>query len=323
MEDTILEICTKMATDAMEETAKKDPMSRMVGVNILEKLKQELTTESLREQFVKEQVQHAKTYVQFNNTETSQGEEMENMIQVCIPKGNESTQAFRDELIKAFRDYTTGYNFDESCVSEHYKTNEIVVVTARSGFPLRYLANMTTLKEKYDSLLVGPNGNYNRMLLHTESFDDFDKVFPALFFNKPEEIMKEILPKLMMAYAFDLIQEQSDPVTGEKFVCIKCKDEILGCESLVPIKGAKDFGQAWRALGRDYGSAMKLKDQVEDYLKAQAVSNTQKAALKQKLIPVLENQVLNSLCEGNKFHTDYEFYKQVVGTIFNNELKEL
>lgn len=322
MEDTILEICTKMATEAMEETAKKDPMSRMVGVNILEKLKQELTTETLREQFVKEQVQHAKTYVQFNTAETSQGEEMMNMIQVCIPKGNENTQAFRNELIKAFRDYTTGYNFDGNSVSEHYKTNEIVVVTARSGFPLRYLANMTTLKEKYDSLLVGPNGKFNRMLLHTESFDDFDKAFPALFFKKPEEIMKEMLPKLMMAYAFDLIQEQSDPTTGEKFVCIKGKDE-LGCDALMPIKGAKDFGQAWRALGQDYGLAVKMKEQVEEYLKVEARSNSQKAALKEKLINVLKTQVLNSLCEGNQFHPDFETYKQVVVSIVNNELKEL
>ena len=134
--------------------------------------------------------------------------------------------------------------------------------------------------------------------------------------------MKEMLPKLMMAYAFDLIQEQSDPTTGEKFVCIKGKDE-LGCDALMPIKGAKDFGQAWRALGQDYGLAVKMKEQVEEYLKVEARSNSQKAALKEKLINVLKTQVLNSLCEGNQFHPDFETYKQVVVSIVNNELKEL
>ena len=323
MEDTMLNICANKAIEAMEETAKKDVMSRMVGVNILEKLKQELISETQREQFVKDLVQHAKTYVQFNNAEASEGETMMKMIQVSIPKGDENTQDFRNELIKAFSQYTTGYNFVESeCVSEHYKPNEIVAVTACSGFPLRYLANMTTLKEKYDSLLIGSNGIFNRMLLHTESFDDFDKAFPALFFKKPEEIMKEMLPSLMLAYTLDLIQEQSDPTTGEKFVCIKGKD-MLGRDAFVPIKGAKDFAQAWRALGQDYETAMKLKGQVEDTLKVEARSNDQKGALKLKLFDVLDNQVLNSLCEGNKFHPDYEHYTQVVSDILNNELKEL
>ena len=323
MEDTMLNICTNKAIEAMEETAKKDVMSRMVGVNILEKLKQELISEAQREQFVKDLVQHAKTYVQFNNAEASEGETMMKMIQVSIPKGDENTQDFRNELIKAFRQYTTGYNFVESeCVSEYYKPNEIVVVTACSGFPLRYLANMTTLKEKYDTLLIGPMGTFNRMLLHTESFDDFDKAFPALFFKKPEEIMKEMLPSLMLAYCLNLIQEQNDPTTGERFVCISGKD-MLGRDAFIPIKGAKDFGQAWRTVGQDYGTAMKLKEQVEDAMKVEARSNDQKAALKLKLFDVLDNQVLNSLCEGNKFHPDYERYTQVVSDILNNELKEL
>ena len=38
----ILEECKVNADDAMNETAKSDPLSRMVGVNVLEKLAQEL-----------------------------------------------------------------------------------------------------------------------------------------------------------------------------------------------------------------------------------------------------------------------------------------
>lgn len=323
MQSTMLDICTAHAVSAMEETAKKDVMSRMVGVNILEKLKQELLTETQREQFVKQIIQNAKTYVQFNNAESSEGETMMKMIQVSIPKGDQNTQDFRAELIKAFQNYTTGYIFDEKeCVAEHYKPNEIVVMTACSGFPLRYLANMTVLKEKYDSLLIGNNATFNRMLLHTESFDDFDKAFPALFNKTPEEIMKEMLPTLMLGYSLNLLEEQTDPQSQERFVCIKGKDR-MGRDAMIPIRGAKDFGQVWRALGQDYGMASRLKQQVEELLKVEARSNEQKASLKDRLFGVLDNQVLNSLCEGNKFNEKYEHYTDVVAGILNNELKEL
>ena len=323
MQSAMLNICSNHAVNAMEDTAKKDVMSRMVGVNILEKLKQELITESQREDFVKNLVQSAKTYVQFNSAESSEGETMMKMIQVSIPKGDQNTQDFRNELIRAFSNYTTGYNFEEKeCVSEHYKPNEIVVMTACSGFPLRYLANMEVLKEKYDSLLVGNDGIFNRMLLHTESFDDMEKSFPSLFNKTPREIMKEILPTLMLGYTLNLLEEQSNPQTGERFVCIKGKD-TLGRDAMVPIRGAKDFGQVWRAMGQDYGMAMRLKQQVEDKMNVDARSNEQKKNLKERLFAVLDNQVLNSLCEGNKFHDDYEHYTNVVAGIINNELKEL
>lgn len=323
MQSTILDICSTHAVSAMEETAKKDVMSRMVGVNILEKLKQEIITEDQLEKFVKDLVQSSKTYVQFNNAESSEGETMMDMIQLSLPKGDQNTQEFRDRLIKAFGSYTTGYNFNPSdCVSEHYKTNEIVVVTAHSGFPLRYLANMTVLKEKYDSLLMGPNGKYNRMLLHTESFDDYDKTFPSLFNKTPQEIMKDELPTLMLGYTLGLLEDQTDSQTGEMFVCIKGKD-ALGRDSMIPIRGAKDFAQVWRAMGQDYGMAMRLKQQVEESLKVEARSNEQKTILKEKLFNILDNQVLNSLCEGNKFNEKYEHYTQVVVGIVNNQLKEL
>lgn len=322
--DTILDICTEVAVVAMDETAKSDPLSKMVGVNILDKLKQELTNDDRMEAFVKQIINSSASYVQFNSQEKSKDTTgstgaMMSMLQLSIPKPDESQQAFYNQLIKAFQAAIPGFSPSDD-VAEHYKSNEIVAISANSGFPLRYLSNMTVLKDKYDKLVNAPGGEFNRMVLHTESFSDINKVIPSLYEMDSLTIKKVILPILMLAYALGLIEEQQDPVTGERFSAMKGKD-AFGNDKWLPL--GKDFGQIWEALGQDYGKAMDLKDKVDETLAAQVRSNEQKAVVKQALGNVLQNQVKGSLCEGNQFHPDYAGYEKVAVAILDNELKEL
>lgn len=306
--------CGNIAKDAMEKTATNDSGNRMTNVNILEKLKQELVTPEQLKEFVSLVLRKARPCVQFNPNETADGVGMMRMVQVSIPPATKTTQEFREKLIDAFG----------GGVSVHHKPNEIVVVTAASGFPLRYLSNMTTLKEKYDSLVLGPNGDYYRMLLHTECFPDFEKAIPALFNKSIEEMQRETLPVMMLAYAMNLITIQSNPDTGERYVCYKGMNAV-GMETDLKIPGGKadDFGLTWKAVCNEPVIADNIKHQVEERLKVDARSNIQKAELKEKLISVLENEVLKSLCGGNKFSDDYERYTKVVAETINNYLKEL
>lgn len=322
--DTILDICTECAVEAMEDTAKSDPLSKMVGVNILDKLKQELTSDEKMEAFVKQIIGSAATYVQFNPQEkskviTGNSGAMMTMLQLCIPRPDESQQAFYNQLVQAFRNHLPDFN-PSSDVAENYKTNEIVAISANAGFPLRYLSNMTVLKNKYDKLVNSPDGEFNRMVLHTETFADQEKVIPPIFEKDSAEIKKAILPKLMLAYTLGLIEEKQNPATGERFSAIKGKD-AFGGDEWTPL--GKDFAQIWNALGQDFAKATELKTQVDAALLTQARSNDQKAALKQALGNVLQTHVLNTLCEGNQFHPDYAAYKNVALAILNNELKEL
>lgn len=316
--DTVLDICTDNAVSAMEETAKSDPLSRMVGVNILDKLKQELNTEDRMEQFVKQIVQNASTYVQFNAQEKSKviagnTGAMMSMVQVSIPAADESTQVFRNQLVDAFMKAVPGFTPQD--VSTHYKPNEIVCVCVNAGFPLRYLANMVTLRDKYERLLAAPDGAFNRMVLHTES----GMQFPALFEKDSRDIRKEIIKPLMLAYTLGLIQEQQNPTTGERFSAMKKKD-VFGNDEWTPL--GKTFATVWEALSNDYAKAVELQNLVQRTLQTEARSNEQKAALKPILGQVLANQVKGSLCEGNEFHPEFQKYKNLAIEILNNELKE-
>lgn len=318
----ILEECKANADDAMNETAKSDPLSRMVGVNVLEKLAQELTSDDKMEAFVKNVIGSARTYVQFNAEEKSKviGAEdgaMMSMLQIAIPKGEDNTLAFRNKLIDAFAQQVPGFNKSED-VSENYRQNQIVVVAANAGFPLRYLSNLKALKEKYDKLMNAPEKELNRMVLHTESFSE---PLPNLFEMDARELLKQTERPLMLAYPLGLIAEQVNPTTGERFEALRVPDETFGGDTWLPL--GKDFKSTLQALSADFKTANILKQRVAEELKKQAVSNDQKTELKKRLGELINGRILNGICGGNQFDPQFTYYRTLGVDIINNELKVL
>lgn len=316
--DIILDVCTDRAISAMEETAKSSAINRMVGVNILEKLKDELTSDEKLEEFVRMTIRKSGAWIQFNEAEVNMGGvTMPSMVQLSIPKASEHTQTFRDKLIQAFRTQIRGEFSEEEDVSLNYNNNEIVCVSAYSGFPLRFVSNMTVLRDKYNHLLAGNRGDMHRLLLHTESFD---KELPELFTPNANELRWMLIKPLMLAYTLGLVEEKENPETGERFSAMKQKDQFDNDEW---VKIGKTFAAALDYLSGDYAKAMGLIKQVENTLKTAARTNEQKATLKPILGNVLKNEVLNSLCNGNEFHPDFPRYKSLAVEILNKELKEL
>ena len=317
--DIILDICTRSARSAMEDSAKNDPLSRMVGVNILDKLRMELNTEDKIEAFVKAAVASARSFVQFNLEEKGKlmGESMQSMIQLALPKAeSDATQAFRQKLVDAFALNFPGFQ-PTADLSENYKSNQIVVVCANSGFPLRYLENLKTLKDKYDRLLARPEKELNRMVLHTESFA---KPLPPLFEMDAKEIAESVKKPLLLAFAMQIITQQENPVSGERFYAMNIPDDFSDT-NWVPL--AKDFAGCLDVLSHDFKKFQMITEQVEKELLKQARSNDQKATLRKAVGAVVQQIILPTMCEGNQFDPLYSEYKNRAIEIFNNELKEL
>lgn len=317
--DIILDLCSKNARAAMEDTAKNDPLSRMVGVNILDKLKVELNSEEKLEKFVKDAINSAKSYVQFNAEEKSKmmGSTMMSMVQLALPRAeSESTQAFKNSLIDMFVKTEPGFVPAED-VSENYKPSQIVVVCANSGFPLRFLENLKTLKDKYDRLLASPEKALNKMVLHTESFE---KPLPPLFEMDSREILENVKKPLLLAFAMQIISLQQNPVTGEKFYAMNIPDDFSDV-NWVPL--SKDFSGCLDVLSHDFKKFQMISSQVERELQKQARSNDQKAALRKAIGSVVQQIILPTMCENNQFDPRYTEYKNRAIEIFNNELKEL
>lgn len=320
--DIVLDVCQENALRNMENSAKSDPLNKMVGVNILEKLKSELNTEEKMEQFVKLVTQTSRTYVQFDPTERAMvipgnvGAMMP-MVQLALPEADERTSDFRQKLIDAFRKEVTGFDTKQD-VAVNYKENQIVVVSANSGFPLRFLANVKTAKEKYDALVTRQNEKHllNTMVLHTESFKE---ELPDLYEEGPEPRRNKMVKPLMLAYALGIVAEQQDPVTQAKFDAIRIPDETFG-DTWKPM--GKGFVESWNALGQDFQLAQLLKKQVDIELAKQARSNDQKAALRKAIGQVVQTKILpSSLCENNQFNPNYTKFRNLAMEIITENYK--
>lgn len=321
--DIVLDVCQENALRNMENAAKSDPLNKMVGVNILEKLKSELNTEEKMEQFVKLVTQTSRTYVQFDPTERAMvipgnvGAMMP-MVQLALPEADERTSDFRQKLIDAFRKEVTGFDPKQD-VAVNYKINQIVVVSANSGFPLRFLANVKTAKEKYDALVSRQNEKrqLNTMVLHTESFKE---ELPDLYEEGPEPRRNKMVKPLMLAYALGIVAEQQDPVTQAKFDAIRIPDETFG-DTWKPM--GKGFVESWNALGQDFKLAQLLKKQVDIELTKQARSNDQKAVLRKAIGQVVQTKILpSSLCENNQFNPNYTKFRNLAMEIITEKLQD-
>ena len=319
----MLDICQENATRAMQDAAKADPLNKMVGVNIMEKLKQELNTDPKLEAFVKDVIDTSSTYVQFDEYETGKSPKgttgaMMSMIQLSIPQTDEKTNDFKERLIKEFKNQKSGFD-PKSDVMVNYKNNQLVVISANSGFPLRFLSNVKVCKEKYDALVTpqNPKSALNRMVLHTESFSD---PLPALYEKTKEEIKQEIVKPLMLAYALGIVKEQQKS-TGAKFDALLIPDDTLGDQWKELGKG---FNGSWDSLGDDFSSAELLKKRVKTEMSKQARTNDQKAELRKALGQVVQQKILPSpLCENDQFNSNYIRFRNLAMEIVNSELQDL
>ena len=323
--DLIIEICSKNAHAAMEDTATKDPLMKMVGVNILDKLRIDLNSDEKIEAFVDQLIRMARSYIQLNPGETAKviGDNagaMMTMVQVALPQPvTDQEKSFVNQLGLAFQNKVAGFvpKFIEGDLSVNFKPNQMVVVCANAGFPLRFLLNMKTLKEKYNKLLAAPQKELNRMVLHTESFE---KALPDLFELEEQELIRPAKKAVMMALALKLIQPQQNSLTGEKFLAVNEPDEIFGDQL---VKLGKDFLGCVNVLKQNFKLLAKMESQIENELYKQVRSNDEKAALRKQLGGIVNQVILPTVCEGNQFDPKYAEYKGIAQEIINSKLKDL
>lgn len=319
----ILAECNSAAIDAMGQAALNNPANQMVGVNILNKLQDELSSDMAIANFVDDVVKTASVYTQWNQAEMANvlaggGNSMMRMVQLIIPEGTDSNNEFRNRLIAKFQENVPGFN-PAVDVSENQKSNQLVVITCNSGFPVRFVSNLSTLRREYEKLINDPNSvANNKMVLHTESFTT---PLPSLYEFTPMEIKKMVERPLLLAFAMHLLEEHADPQTGAKNYCLMQNDAMLGI--LVPTSLGSNIALILDNLGQNYALADKLVQTVADALRVKAQHNDQKKVIASALGQLLEGQIKTYLCNGNNMSPEYNYYLNVIRDIVNHELKQL
>ena len=320
--DIMLDVCLKSARSAMENAATSDPLNKMVKVNILEKLRNEYNTEEKREALVRGWVKEALCYLQFNQEEQNKNFEnagggLMKMIQLRLPLFEEDKTNFRKELIDMFVQVCPGFKPSED-VSVSEQPNQIQIVAAASGFPLRFLSNISVLKEKYDYLVSNPTeGVLNKMVLHTESLKT---PLPSFFEMDSRDIEEMMRKPVLLGYALGLFVQKENPETGEHFDAINFPNDWGDNWERV----GKDIFSTLKFLAADFKMAQKVKAKVDQEMAA-IKSNSQKGALRRKLGMEIVNGLIKNhpSVNGNDFSPIYKQYRALAQEIMDNELKDL
>lgn len=322
---TLLEISIKSSIESarneMADYSMKNPNMKLVNVNILEKLKfSTCSTPDKRKRFVKEIYNAAQSFLPFNSSEECKGSaeaaaNHQKMIQLSLPMF-EDDDTFRNEFIKDFGESgNIPFNKDKD-VSVNFKSNQIVVVTAHSGFPLRYVDNVKVLKDKYEVLV---RNEVNSMVVHTETFA---KPLPALFQKSAEANAKELIPVVLLAYAIPgIIVEQEDLETGEKKMVFAGEKNKMGRVSRWVsvgddiLKTLSDLSKTTKAV-----DAAALKKRVMDELDTNYKHIDKKNELMLKMGETLDN-VLLPLVGGNENNKTFVAFNTAAEKLCNDNLK--
>ncbi|MDE7419735.1 MAG: tubulin-like doman-containing protein [Muribaculaceae bacterium] len=320
--DEILRICSINVAQEVDELAIANSRYKVLNVNILEKLHEELNTNEKLKAFAEKLVKASKTFLQFNSQEVSKstGGKVTNtrsMLQLALPEMPEDPNGFRERFITAFAEACPGFNRSED-VSVNPKVNEIVVVAAKSGFPLRHIDNVKTIREAYlKATSDSKEGEMNKYVLHTETFS---QELPSLFEMSQQEIGTKFLPSVILGKALGIIKEVEDPETQRKYHALVTTDE-WGFDVYTEA-GGKDFVSILDHVKGDFDLALKIDHEVKAQLTANYRSNDSKKKLQQEMITMLKEFVLPSY-GGNPMARGFKEAQDECRKIFSNELKLL
>jgi len=304
--------------EKLNDVAKQDATNKLLGVNILERLKQEFPTDQLLDAYLADLVKSCRAFLQFNQGEfgkvTGDGTTttMGQGVQICIPEYNDPTN-FRDKFIKHLTGMFEGNLITPNSVTTNAKENQIVIIMIYSGYPLRFVQNINFLKEQYDGMVSphNPRSKVNKLLLHTESLTE--RVLPSLFEASAAAVRGQVVTLALKAYNTPgVISEGENPETGDMQWEINVGTRM---DEVIYIIG-KDFMKTVELLGSDARLRQKLTNHIE-----QAYEEiTKTAAAKKAMAEKLENylfDVILPLCGGNKRSEEFIEMKEIVKGMLN------
>ena len=320
--DEILRICALNVAQEVDELSVTNTRYKVLKVNILEKLEEELNSNEKLKNFVEKIVKSAKTFLQFNSQEVSKstGGKVTNvmsMLQLSLPEMPEDPSGFRERFINAFAEACPGFNPTED-VSVNPKVNEIIVIAAKAGFPLRHVDNVKTIRDAYLKVINDPkDGQMNKYVLHTESFH---QELPSLFEMSQQEIGAKFLSSVILGKALGIIREVEDPETQRKYHALVTVDDF-GFDVYTEV-GGKDFTSILDYVKADFEIALKVEDAVNKELVVNYKSNDKKKQLQQEIHKLLKEFILPSY-GSNPVAKGFKEAQNECRVIFENQLKQL
>ena len=316
---SIVKVCESHAKKAMLGLAEQDETLKVLGVNILEKIRQEYPTDDALEKYINQIIQQATSFMQFDSAEKGKsiaGQQalgMTRMIQLCLPKYNDKSN-FRDKFIQKFENQYPGAFDPVQDVAENTRESQIVIISASCSFPLRYINNLNFLEGKYKALTHGAQAELNKVLLHTETFAN---ELPELFEANNTDKRAKFLPYSILLHSLGILEEKTDPESGATFKAFAIGNGF----NRKWIRVGKQMEETTKILVQDAILAKNVSDYVDNLLNTEYKLNCKKEALR----TATENTVCDTilpLCGDNDIDPLFVEYRTAAETLFAGKLAD-
>lgn len=219
--DTI-EKQAKENAEIAHNTLVTNPKERLLGVSILDKLKDRYSDEHDLRAFAADLIKHAGNFAIFNEAEQRNSEAgVPNQICVrsfaaLVPKSDdEFAKRLQDALSRGVSGGLGGLQFVETTS----RPNEICLVSLTNLIPLRTLELVKFLGDRYAEAITTPNSAEARMFLHLEGDGS---QYPGLY---ARQTRNEAAPYLLLGKALGLITQNTSAATGEESLVFVTKDK--------------------------------------------------------------------------------------------------
>jgi hypothetical protein len=219
--DTI-EKQAKENAEIAHNTLVTNAKERLLGVSIIDKLKDRYSDEHELRAFAAELIKHAGNFAIFNEAE-QRNSEAGSPNQICIrsfaalvPKSDdEFSRKLQDALARGVGGGLGGVQFVETTS----RPNEICLVSLTNLIPLRTLEVVKFLGERYAEAITTSNAAEARMFLHLEGDGS---QYPGIF---ARQTRSEAAPYILLGKALGLITENTSATTGASSLVLVTKDQ--------------------------------------------------------------------------------------------------
>lgn len=233
----LLESVSSQSVQSGHDTLEAE-QKRVLGVNIVQKLYEELGSDEQLNRFVRDVIAQSGVYMTFNSVEAQRSgpgidreEKHKKIAGLFLPECKERPE-FAERLANAFKANKTTESFQ--LIREGVRSNEITLIRVDNLFPLRFLKPLPVLQERYEQRAA--SSETNRVLLHLEGEDKL----PPLFVPSMKELAADSLPEMVLARALGLLNERNNHSTGrQEAVLLYCDDDgmeeelSLGCRTFI------------------------------------------------------------------------------------------
>jgi len=321
IQDIANPVCWVKSETRMREYALENPNQKIINVNVLEKLHEENDWERILERMCKD----ALVLIEKDGMEDGADKILTSMAQIGLPKFDD--QRFKDAVEAKLKGVLAGEGYN----AQVYETthSQLVILTGKSSFPVRYVRSVKKLKESYDEFTKNSISNYK--IVHTESFA---RQLPSLYNKTEEELRKELYRVLLVVYCVPgILAKETDKDTGEVRDAVACKQNASGTKycynredrpddmaSSFVFMGA-DIRKSMERLTKREGDVTMLVDLVDKQLAEKYRHNSKKKELVDEIRKFLKTTVSEAF-DNNMTDRELQEYVKAADMLSEKELKQ-